>query len=235
MNGEPGVFNGFAPSLNFKHKELYVSAPGIWGLGSEDEDQYGTLASRTNPSEFIKEAYIYTNRTKKYNKEKFIEPLAEYLKCLKAPKNLVQKDFIDYSKGEQLFKNNCMSCHNLKNGGGDRSVNPYEIGVPTNFIGVFDDFKATDIQSKRTFKMLKSLDLDESSMIKVRRLNGIWTRKNLTSNGQIKGFDHLFCLEGKTRDIIDPENPKTQGIHLDLCDNYSDNEKISLKEYLKNF
>jgi hypothetical protein len=84
--------------------------------------------------------------------------------------------------------------------------------------------------------MIEKLGLDGSAnRVKVRRLNGIWTRKNLTSNGQIKGFDHLFCLDGKERKIDDQNNPKTQGIHKDLCDNYTDTQKEGLKEFLKFF
>lgn len=236
INSEPGIFNGFAPSLNFKDKELYVSAPGIWGLGSENESHYGTLAARTTPEDFISEAFIYTNRSTRYNQRAYLEPMAEYLKCLKSPKSKMKKNIPLYQTGKKLFKNNCTSCHDLNHGGGSVAIDPVKMGAPHNFSGIFENYQPEDIQSIRTFKLLQKLGLDDSAnLVKVRRLNGIWTRKNLTSNGQIKGFDHLFCLGGKKRDILDPNNPKTQGIHKDLCDDYTKEEKKALKEFLKNF
>ncbi len=236
LNSEPGVFNGFAPSLNFEDRELYVSAPGVWKLGTEKESHYGTLASRPDTTSFIQEAFVYTNRSNKYSKPSYIEPVAEYLKCLKSPKPIVKKNVNLYDRGQNVFKNSCTSCHDLKHGGGSSAVSPEAIGIPQTFVGIFEGYQPQDIQSKRTFKLLQEMKLDKSAhKIKVRRLNGVWTRKNLTSNGQIKGMDHLFCLNGKTRSFVNSESSKTQGIHLDLCENYSESEKEALKEYLKFF
>jgi len=236
LNSEPGIFNGFAPSLNFSDKELYVSAPGVWALGTEDEAHYGTLAAKKTTSDFISEAFLYTNRSKKYNKAAYLEPVAEYLKCLKSPKPLKEINTELHASGKKIFKNNCMTCHDLNHGGGSKSVDPERIQTPETFINIFSDYKPEDIQSMRTFSLIQDLSLNNSATrIKVRRLNGIWTRKNLTSNGQIKGMDHLFCLNGKKREIVDKHNPKTQGIHEDLCTQYSDQEKEALKEFLQFF
>ena len=203
IKSEPGVFNGFAPSLNFQDKELYVSAPGIWALGSEKESHYGTLAERANTQDFISEAYIYTNRTARYNKAMYLEPMAEYLKCLKSPKPLFKPTKALYEEGKKVFKNNCTSCHNLNHGGGSVSTPASLIGTPETFQNIFTDYQPQDIQSIRTFRLIQKLGLDGSAKnVKVRRLNGIWTRRNLTSNGQIKGFDHLFCLKGKERSCL---------------------------------
>lgn len=233
LNSSPGVFNGFAPSLNFNDKQIYLTAPQIWEFGTEAESHYGTLAAKNTPEDFVSEAFIYTTRSTRYSKAQYLTPIAEYLKCIKAPVNLKIKDSVLYDQGEKVFKTNCTSCHDLNHGGGTFPVSPKDIGTPSTYIELFKEYLPTEIQSKDTFKVIKKLNLDNSATdIKVRRLNGIWTRQNLTSNGQIKGIDHLFCLNGKKREILDTNNPKTQSIHLDLCENYTDKEKKALIEYL---
>lgn len=232
----PGIFNGFAPSLNFNDKQIYLTAPQIWEFGTESESHYGTLAAKESAEEFVGEAYVYTTRTKRYNNEKYLSPVAEYLKCIKAPKNLKPMNKEAYNFGKKVFKANCTSCHDLNHGGGSLATKPENIGTPNTYIELFKNYSPTEVQSKNTFKVLKELNLDNSATeIKVRRLNGIWTRNNLTSNGQITGLDHLFCLNGKKRKVQSNEDPKTQGIHIDLCNNYSDDEKSALIEYLNFF
>lgn len=236
INSSPGIFNGFAPSLNFEDRQIYITAPQLFGFGSENESHYGTLASKASASDFVGEAFVYTNRSTKYNKPMFIEPIAEYLKCLKAPKNPTIKNLKTYNQGKKIFKNNCMSCHDLDHGGGSLSYSQERMGIPNDYIEIFKGYKPIDIQSKKTFKVIKKLGLNNSAIdVKVKRLNGIWGRTKLTTNGQINGLDHLFCLNGKKRNLIDSQSTKTQGIHIDLCDDYTVEEKKSLKEFLKYF
>ncbi len=233
VNSSPGIFNGFAPSLNFDDRQIYLTAPQIWEYGTEDEAHYGTLAAKESAQEFTSEAFVYTTRTKRYNKEEYLSPISEYLKCIKAPKNLKKRDNQLYKVGQKVFQSSCISCHDLGHGGGSLAVEPQDIGTPDSYLELFTNYVPTEIQSQNTFNILEDLNLDKStSKIKVRRLNGIWTRHNLTSNGQIDGFKHLFCLEGKERILVDAKDPQTQGIHLDLCNNYNADEKNGLIEFL---
>ena len=236
VNSSPGIFNGFAPSLNFEDRQIFITAPQVFEFGAQKESHYGTLASKQTAEEFVGEAFVYTNRSTKYNKPEYIEPIAEYLKCIKAPKNPKVIKTKLYTKGKELFKNNCTSCHDLDNGGGSLAVAQEEINLPTDYIQIFSGYKPVDIQSKKTFKIIQELGLNESAVdVKVKRLNGVWARQKLTTNGQINGLDHLFCLNAKERKNVDDSSTKTQGIHIDLCDNYTIEEKYSLKEYLIHF
>jgi cytochrome c5 len=236
VNSSPGIFNGFAPSLNFEDRQIYITAPQVFGFGSENESHYGTLASSKTTEEFVGEAFVYTNRSTKYNRPEFTQPIAEYLKCIKAPKNPKKIEKKLYTKGKNLFKNNCTSCHDLNHGGGSMAVPREEINLPTDYIQIFAGYKPVDVQSKATFKVIEKLGMNQSAKdVKVKRLNGLWARKRLTTNGQINGLDHLFCLNKKERTIIDDSSTKTQGIHLDLCDNYTVKEKKALKEFLIHF
>ena len=233
LESAPGIFNGFAPSISFKDREHYTSAPSIWEFGKDKESQFGTLAGKKSPSDFVKEAFIYTNRTNKYNTKEYVEPIAEYLKCLKAPKHEVNLN-IKAKSGKEIFKNSCKNCHDLPNGGGSLAIDAKEMGIPNSFLNIFDKYEPVSIQSRVTYNYLKEFNLvTTSDKVKVRRLKRIWSRKNLTSNGQIQGLEHLFCINGKERKIIDPNNSKTQGIHNDLCEDYNTYEKESLIEYLK--
>lgn len=235
LESKPGIYNGFAPSLNFVDKELYLTAPNLFGVGSQPEKHYGSLAGLETVDDFVSEAMIYTNRSTRYNKEKYIAPLKEYLKCVEAPKNLepVKEDKLQH--GKAIFQASCVSCHNLPNGGGTEAVSPDVIKTPSSYVGLFKNYRPTEKQSRVTYKLIQKLDMNKSAEeIKVRRLNGIWTRANLTSNGQIQGLDHLFCLS-QERKNMDREHPKTEGIHADLCSDYSPSEKEALIEYLKHF
>lgn len=236
INTKAGIYNGFAPSLNFNDRQIYLTSPQLYGLGLESEAHYGSLAGLEKLDDFIGEAFVYTTRTTKYNKDLYIEPIKEYLKCLKSPKNKKIKNIEMYNKGKKVFTSSCISCHDLKNGAGSEAVDVELINTPDSYLNLFTNYKPTDVQSRTTFKVIQKINLDKSvEKIKVRRLDGIWTRKNLTSNGQIEGMDELFCLNKSTRSDRVTTNPKTQGIHADLCENYSAAEKEQLVEYLLHF
>jgi hypothetical protein len=235
LNSQTGIYNGFAPSLNFKDRQYYISAPQLYEVGTEKEAHYGSLAGHENIDNFILEAFVYSTSSKKYNKEIYIKPIKEFLKCLKAPKiqKPIDKDL--YSSGKEIFTASCTKCHNLQNGGGSGTVPQEVINTPAQYLQIFNNYEPKDIQSKRTLKLLEKLSLVTTTKeVKVRRLKGIWTRSKLSINGQLEGLDQMFCLNSTLRKDLS-QSTRTQQIHSDLCNDYSTEEKLSLKEYLLHF
>lgn len=233
LNSRPGLYNGFAPSVNFEDRQLYLSAPQIYEIGTTNEAHFGTLAGHKNIDQFLSEAYVYTTRTDKYAKEMYLKPMKEFLKCLKAPKIQKIKLEKDYALGKRVFKNNCTSCHDLNNGAGSKTVEADRMNAPNEYIELFKGYKPTETQSKKTYSVLNKLNLTNSTdRMKVRRLNGIWTRNLLTTNGQIDGLDHLLCLNKNKRISESLITTKQQNIHDDLCKNYTEQERKALKEFL---
>lgn len=231
---KPGVYNGFAPSLNFEDRQIFLTAPQLYEM-SADEAHFGSLAGLEDLDDFVDEALVFSTRTKRYSKEKYIEPLREYMYCLKAPKPIkaaANPDLVE--EGRNVFARSCVQCHDLDNGAGSKPVELSVMDAPTTYLELFNAYEPTEIQSRRTYRVIEQLELNKSATkLKVRRLKGIWTRQNLTSNGQIDGLDHLFCLDDKKREKQDVSDPKTQGIHADLCNNYSIDERMALKNYLE--
>jgi cytochrome c5 len=235
LQGQRGIYNGFAPSINFKDRQIYLSSPQLYEAGKYSEAHYGSLAGLESLDDFISEALVYTNRSTRYNNKMYIDPIKEFITCLKSPHNLSPKNDEAIARGKEIFKNKCMSCHDLPDGGGSKTQDFAIMGAPETYLNLFASYKPTEIQSEVTFKFLTSLGLTGSvEELKVRRLNGIWTRKNLTSNGQIKGLDHLFCLN-QQRVLTHNKDPKTQGIHYDLCTDYQEDEKRDLIETLNHW
>lgn len=237
LRSKPGVFNGFAPILNFSDRELYISLPQIWEIGNYTPVHYGSLAGMESLDDFILEAIAITTQMPKYDSKKYVEPIREYMKCLQTPRNPVPSIPSLKARGQELFSAKCQSCHDLPDGASSQAYDFEKIGTPLVFRNLFDGYRPTDIQSKRTYRVFKKMGIADfmTQKIRARRLNGIWTRKNLGSNGAIEDLDHLFCLEGKNRKRKDIHDPLGDAIHTELCDDYSIEERLALREHLNTF
>lgn len=239
VNGRPGVFNAASPLISFGDRDFYTSIPPIWGLthekGNEKLAYLGTITSAPYLEAFIKHAFVYTTYTDDYSVDKYVTPLAAYLRTLKAPKfgGTLKRDLVN--TGKLTFEAKCQSCHDGPHGESSFRVDIKDVGTPWQLSGIFNDYVDPNFQSKRLLDGLQSAFPFETITegIKSRRLNGIWARKLLMTNGSIDGLDHLFCLNGKSRNETKRE-ALTQYVHEDLC-HLSENEKLSLKEYLLTF
>ncbi len=232
-----GVYNGFAPSLNFKNRQIFLTTPQLWGIGQKGETTYGSLSRQPTLNHFIAEAFVYSNRSAKYNHEQYIGPIREFLKCLKAPSSPKPIISLVRDTGKKVFERSCIQCHDLTNGGGSITQPAKALTIPSTYRSLFEEYSAPDIQSTVNFDILKKDELlhPQHDEFKVRRLNGIWTRSRLTLNGQVNGLDQMFCLNGKTRKSINLEDPLSDQIHRDLCTNYSLEERQGLREFLEHY
>jgi hypothetical protein len=71
--------------------------------------------------------------------------------------------------------------------------------------------------------------------VRPRRLKGVWALNYLMTTGSIRGLDHAFCLNGKSRQEKVPTSDESDAVHGDLCTKHSLDERIALKAFLENF
>ena len=236
LNGRPGVFNPASPLISFNGREIYTSTPSLWGLTHRENDPrlsyLGTITSAPYLEAFIKHAFVYTTFTSDYSNDKYVRPLASYLRSLKAPKNPVEVNPSSVLEGEKLFRDNCISCHDGPHGESSHRVSVEEINTPWQLSGIFEDYIDPNQQSQKLVEQLQeAFEFEQiTSGIKSRRLNGIWARKFLMHNGSIDGLDHLFCLNGQSRNRFSNE-ALSDLVHSDLC-TLPLADKLSLKQYL---
>lgn len=244
LKGGPGVYALMSPMLNVPGKEYYVTPPQIWGLedftkrnNKESKNTLGFINEVFSLEEFIEQAIILSTHSKKYVKKKNISPLAKYISCLQAPVNneMIKKEQFD--EGAKIFNSSCIGCHSNKNGNGQSIYLPESVNSPEIYFNLLDNLKLEDRQSKKIMKIFDQLGItiNVPKGIAPRRLDGIWVKDKLMHNGQVNGLDHLFCLNNMKREDTEMSNPLLSGTHSDLCNNYSLNEKLALKEYLKHF
>lgn len=242
LKGGPGVYNLMSPMFNVPDKEFYVTPPQIWGLNHHKKSNknghtLGVLNETSSLEEFIQQAMVLSTYSKKFSKSEIIQPLVTYVACLKTPENPKPKKEDEFISGEKIFKNSCLKCHNGPNGEGYSIHLPEEVNSPQVYHQMLKSLKPQDRQTKYILSLFDKLNIKirPPQGIPPRRLNGIWAKKLFMTNGSIKGFDHLFCLNGKKRIVLDNKDPLLDGTHLDLCENYNESEKKSLVEYLMHF
>ena len=53
-------------------------------------------------------------------------------------------------------------------------------------------------------------------------------------NGSVRDLDHLFCMyTSRGVEGIDVLNPLSDHVHMDLCEDYTPEEKVYLGAYLR--
>jgi hypothetical protein len=109
-----------------------------------------------------------------------------------------------------------------------------DVQSPLVFDQIFHDYEPPTKQSKVALTALQQVGMLPLARygLKSRRFNGLWARNLLMTNGAIKGLDSLFCLNETTRKRVDSADPQSYGTHLDLCVNFDEDSKLSLKEYI---
>lgn len=75
------------------------------------------------------------------------------------------------------------------------------------------------------------MDTEMTLGVKANRLDGLWTYKRFLHNGSLSSLDELFCLNGP-RPLSRGEGLSTAG-HEMTCNDYSQEEKLEMIEYLK--
>ncbi len=234
-----GRINPATPMLSDPENEIYVSSPPIWKMrhyegGETDEPYLGRVVSSRNLEEFIRQAFVFSTLKTNYSIPKYVDPLAAYLRVLEVPEPEFAVEENRFQAGEVLFAEDCVSCHNGYEGSTQEIYALDEVNSPLFFDRLFVNYVPPTRQSERALRSLQEVGMLplERTGIKSRRLTGIWARQRLATNGAIEGLDHLLCLEGRTRTEPDRENGLSDATHTDLCTEYSETERLALKEFL---
>lgn len=154
----------------------------------------------------------------------YFKPLIAYIESLNAPKNLAKLDEIRVQRGQALFQQNCVSCHNGPAFAGTRVYSFDEIGTDPNLARQLDP-KGTGFAIK---DILRPYEL--TGGIRANHLDGIWSQDRLLHNGSLHSLRELFCLDGPRPAAIG-EGLSTAG-HRYTCDGLSVDEKLDTIEFL---
>lgn len=238
LKSKVGTLNPSTPMLSDPENEIYVSAPPIWKMkhvkGDLGEPYLGRITSSDSLEQFVAQAFVYSTLTSEFSVPKYIDPLTAYMRQIDAPKNPKARDEQKFEKGQELFANQCVSCHNGYEGSTKEAATTADATSPLVFDRLFRSYNPPTRQSRTALAELQKVGMFplEQTGLKSRRLTGLWARSKLGYNGAIEGVDHLFCLSGKKRKTIDQNDPQAESMHRDLCETLDDASKIALKEYL---
>lgn len=237
-----GRLNPSTPMLSEPHHEIYVSSPPIWKMSHHEatvngigEPYLGRIVSSRNLEEFIRQAFVFTTLETRTATPRYVDPIAAYLRTLDVPRLERAVNQTAFTQGKAIFQAQCAKCHNGY-AGATKENHPLEASQsPLVFDSIFHDYEPPTIQSRLALAGLEKVGMLPLARtgLKSRRLHGLWARQRLTENGAIEGIDHLFCLQGRAREVLDRENPLSQATHIDLCENYSISERQALKEFLE--
>lgn len=174
---------------------------------------------------------VFTTLETRFSTPRYVDPLAAYLRTLTPPKNPHLREPTLFAQGQALFVNNCASCHNGYEGSTKRNHTLDDAQSPLVFDAIFQDYVPPTRQSKLALAGLQKVGMLplERSGIKSRRFTGLWARQRLTTAGTVEGLDALFCLRGTSRQNLDRHDALSDATHLDLCEDYTTDEKRALR------
>jgi hypothetical protein len=234
-----GRLNPATPMLSEPNQEIYVSTPPIWNMTHFEntkmsEPYLGRVISSRSLEEFVRQAYVLSTLDTLHSTPKYVDPVAAYVRSLKSPQKPAPKNSLLYDRGELLFNESCKTCHNGTEGGTTQNHELDEVNSPLVFDQIFKNYEPPTRQSKQALSALQKVGMLplERTGIKSRRLNGLWARSRLTTNGAVEGIDALFCLGSKSRLTLDRNDPLSDHTHSDLCHDLDFDSKLALKEFL---
>ncbi len=245
LHGDPNRYYASSPFLPVQKDHLpggmYLSSSLTFDLthfaGDVDEGLVAPLASFIPTDEledFIKAAYIFQTGETQYTAPRYVDALATYLRVLTAPKRPFPVDQALAERGQEIFASNCQSCHDSERG---RSLEPIaigDIGTPEILLDPFVDYQPPHRLAEESYANYVEVlgPIAPRGGIHARALQGIWMKTELMLNGSVEDLDHAFCLSKPRGERPDPRDPLTDAVHLDLCTDYSDEDKLALREFL---
>lgn len=250
-NEKPGIGYASSPLLpatkwengKLKAVSYLLSSPSLWDLENFEGDVDN---GRTRPLsafiptddlyDFVAAAYVFQTGREDYSTPKFIDPLMLYMRTLATPKKLTessQQERRNAAAGRGLFNANCQSCHNGPAGESLQAYSATEIGTPEVLIDPFVDYQPIHDLSERAYRAYLNVvgPLAARGGIYSRKLQGAYYRKNFFTNGSADDLQHVFCLD-KARGQIAADDPRSDQVHMDLCEDYSPDEKNQLIDFL---
>ena len=135
---------------NVEGVPFYLSSTLLWDLENYPGDVEAGIAKPlstfipTNSIEdFIRAAYVFQTGRNQYSTKKYVDPLALYLRTLKAPNNSTSPDPLPslVASGQEIFDASCKSCHNGSQGETLQSYPPAVTNTPEIYMDPFVDYK----------------------------------------------------------------------------------------------
>ena len=245
----PGVSYASSPLLPVSKEvdgglegvSFLLSSPLLWDVENYPGDvekgtskPLSTFIPSNNLENFVKAAYIFQTGRREYSVDKYVDPLALYMRTLKGPTVEEKPDKALYGEGSKLFASQCQSCHNGSQGESLRPYPPQDTRTASVYVDPFVNYKPIHDLSARAYdSYVKVLGpISPQKGIYARKLKGIRFRKNLMLSGMVDDLDHAFCLS-KSRGAGKQVAPFNDDVHMDLCEGYSKYQKQALVEFLR--
>ena len=245
MSRKPGRGPAFYIALATK-EELPLTVPTLWGItspsGSKEikKHRLGAFVHSPDLETHVMESLMILSGTSDFNTPEWIVPLSDFIRAVKRPDQLADKNIERYAKGEKVFKSRCSRCHSDSSGGSGKLFSTKYIGLVKRYSTPYmaslepsNKTSAENFRAVREFFKNKHPEFEWNDRgVRVRRLKGVWTRKYLMSNGGVHGLDHAFCLNGRERNNPDPLTGDSA--HAFLCKLSLENRE-ALAEFLRHW
>jgi hypothetical protein len=224
FGGRKGLVNGFAPAINLNLGEIRTTIPQLWGIGQYQESHYGSMSGTKSLEDFVREAIIFSTKNPKIP-PRVTDSIIKYLGCLQTPKSPRAVPPVQSARGKTVFNRFCIQCHSNPDGTNPNALNPDLFNVPPDVLSALQQQTAPDIQSRRTLRAFEKAGIKrfETFGLKVRRLNGAWSRESLGLLGSAFGLDAWLCLNGDRPGIN----------HREFCEAIDFNSRLDLRAYLE--
>ncbi len=233
-----GVMDPYAAPAIDDGVRVPVRMSPLWGIdpdgmteaGSEHGAMLGSNGGAPNLSYILRTFSQIAGHIRKVDvSEQYaaenVAPIIEYIMSLEPPKSEKVLDTAKVQRGEALFYNNCLSCHNGPGFAGTQVFDPLVIGTDPNVIDVVDP----DQTGRAIYDVITPKEITRG--LRARRLSGVWSMTRLFHNGSIESLDEVFCLDGPRKENTRGSGFSTAG-HMYTCDLPRD-EKLDLIEFLE--
>jgi len=245
LSGTPNQYYASSPLLPVPGRAYWMSAPAAWDMKNYPGDYEAHSArplSSFSPSksaeDFVALAYIFQTGYAEYSQAKYVDPLVLYFRSLKTPKNLQSPNPVLVERGQKLFTANCRSCHNGADGETLDVWPADQLGTPSVLVDPLLNY----VPPKKLSEDIYNLTVQTigykpliNDGVYGRKLKGIYARRQLMINGSVKDLDHAFCLTGMRGHSDHLPEGLRDDVHMDLCMDYEENEKIAIKAFLENW
>jgi hypothetical protein len=248
LTDEPGLGPTFFIGLGSEQR-LFLNPPSLWGIDSRRNnkdprnDRLGTFLLSEDLESHIKESIIISTTSNKFISDRWVVPISEFLRSLKAPVPKSSPNTELFAKGETIYQKSCVSCHSNSAGGSGILVPSKRMALDSRYEApLIKNFKPSNTLSVHVTNLLKqeidttteTANAERKTGIRPRRLKGVWARTRLMANGSVRGLEHAFCLNGKVRQEKVPTSDLSDAVHGDLCEIQQD-DRVALKEYLEHW
>jgi hypothetical protein len=243
LSATPNQYYASSPLLPVPGKSYWMSAPQTWDMKNYPGDFEAARArplSNFSPvksaEDFVALAYIFQTGLSRYAEPKYVDALVLYFRSLKTPANLTPPEPRQVERGRELFEEHCRSCHDGPDGETLQPWNAERLRTPEVLVDLLQAYvppkKLSAAIYEKTVAVLGYEPLVNHGVYG-RKLKGIHARRHIMINGAVFDLEDAFCLDGGRGVAAPRADGLRDDVHLDLCEQYDEEEKLSLKAFLE--